>query len=127
MINIVFEKDKINLAHCENLISKEQLNEVKTVIQEYTPELAVQKTGVSLSEIYQLAEDFINAKSAVWYGRLGVSAAEFGGLCHWAINTLNILTGNFDQAGGAMWSQPCLLYTSPSPRDGLLSRMPSSA
>ena len=27
----------------------------------------------------------------------------------------------------AMVSQPCLLYTSPSPRDGLLSRMPSSA
>ena len=24
-------------------------------------------------------------------------------------------------------SHPCLLYTSPSPRDGLLSRMPSSA
>ena len=25
------------------------------------------------------------------------------------------------------WLNPCLLYTSPSPRDGLLSRMPSSA
>ena len=25
------------------------------------------------------------------------------------------------------WSKNCLLYTSPSPRDGLLSRMPSSA
>ena len=25
------------------------------------------------------------------------------------------------------FTQPCLLYTSPSPRDGLLSRMPSSA
>ena len=25
------------------------------------------------------------------------------------------------------WSLGCLLYTSPSPRDGLLSRMPSSA
>ena len=24
-------------------------------------------------------------------------------------------------------TNPCLLYTSPSPRDGLLSRMPSSA
>ena len=24
-------------------------------------------------------------------------------------------------------NKPCLLYTSPSPRDGLLSRMPSSA
>ena len=27
----------------------------------------------------------------------------------------------------AIWSLICLLYTSPSPRDGLLSRMPSSA
>ena len=25
------------------------------------------------------------------------------------------------------WIEVCLLYTSPSPRDGLLSRMPSSA
>ena len=25
------------------------------------------------------------------------------------------------------WAESCLLYTSPSPRDGLLSRMPSSA
>ena len=28
---------------------------------------------------------------------------------------------------GAMVASTCLLYTSPSPRDGLLSRMPSSA
>ena len=25
------------------------------------------------------------------------------------------------------WHQPCLLYTSPSPRDATLSRMPASA
>ena len=31
--------------------------------------------------------------------------------------------GNWFQSS---W-RPCLLYTSPSPRDGLLSRMPSSA
>src|SRR5680860_801293 len=29
--------------------------------------------------------------------------------------------------GGAFCAVSCLLYTSPSPRDGLLSRMPSSA
>ena len=27
----------------------------------------------------------------------------------------------------SVWTADCLLYTSPSPRDGLLSRMPSSA
>ena len=31
------------------------------------------------------------------------------------------------QASGRASLSPCLLYTSPSPRDGLLSRMPSSA
>ena len=34
------------------------------------------------------------------------------------INTPDIIKKGFDS---------CLLYTSPSPRDGLLSRMPSSA
>ena len=35
------------------------------------------------------------------------------------------LTENVDEGSGAVMA--CLLYTSPSPRDGLLSRMPSSA
>ena len=32
-----------------------------------------------------------------------------------------------DKVDCALWDDGCLLYTSPSPRDGLLSRMPSSA
>src|SRR5665647_2081476 len=36
--------------------------------------------------------------------------------------------GRRPQPGGDVYGlRPCLLYTSPSPRDGLLSRMPSSA
>ena len=35
------------------------------------------------------------------------------------------LSGKIDESKG--WVIDCLLYTSPSPRDGLLSRMPSSA
>ena len=34
---------------------------------------------------------------------------------------------NQDYPGTKWPGSPCLLYTSPSPRDGLLSRMPSSA
>ena len=37
---------------------------------------------------------------------------------------------NFGSGGNTdskAWKDICLLYTSPSPRDGLLSRMPSSA
>ena len=35
--------------------------------------------------------------------------------------------GGQEAAGLLPRLHPCLLYTSPSPRDGLLSRMPSSA
>ena len=41
------------------------------------------------------------------------------------LNTIGILNGIFYNAATTL--KPCLLYTSPSPRDGLLSRMPSSA
>ena len=36
------------------------------------------------------------------------------------------VTGNLTRVSRTL-AAPCLLYTSPSPRDGLLSRMPSSA
>ena len=35
--------------------------------------------------------------------------------------------GDSVKSMGMLYSLGCLLYTSPSPRDGLLSRMPSSA
>ena len=38
--------------------------------------------------------------------------------------TAQTAIATFSEVLGA---KPCLLYTSPSPRDGLLSRMPSSA
>ena len=42
-----------------------------------------------------------------------------------------VLSNDWNTLLGEQISQPtamsCLLYTSPSPRDGLLSRMPSSA
>ena len=44
-------------------------------------------------------------------------------------NILPPMVDNNNRIGNWSWDMPqsCLLYTSPSPRDGLLSRMPSSA
>ena len=42
-----------------------------------------------------------------------------------------VVSASYDPPPGVVtqttWYRSCLLYTSPSPRDGLLSRMPSSA
>jgi anaerobic selenocysteine-containing dehydrogenase len=47
-------------------------------------------------------------ESAVCYGRIGASTQAFGGLVHWLINVLNIITGNFDNPGGAMFTTPAV-------------------
>ena len=56
--------------------------------------------------IRELAREMAAAKSAVCYSRMGASTQSFGGLCQWLNNVLNILTGNFDSRGGAMFPQP---------------------
>ena len=47
------------------------------------------------------------------------------------IENIRLLPGDYNvkvsKALISEWNNTCLLYTSPSPRDGLLSRMPSSA
>ena len=60
-------------------------------------------TGIAGADIERIAIEFANAKSAVCYGRTGVSMVEFGGLCHWLIQVLNIVTGNMDEEGGMMF------------------------
>ena len=74
--------------------------------KDYSPENVEHLTGISASEIKRIAVEFANAKSAVCYGRMGVSVQKFGSLCHWLINAVNILTANFDRAGGAMFTAP---------------------
>lgn len=62
--------------------------------------------GIAESEIVRLAEEFAAAETAICYGRMGISAQEFGALNHWLINLLNILTGNLDRPGGMMFTEP---------------------
>lgn len=39
---------------------------------------------------------------------MGLSTQAHGGLCQWLINALNVVTGNFDAAGGAMFATPAV-------------------
>ena len=63
-------------------------------------------TGIGSDQIRLLAREFAAAESAVCYGRIGVSTQEFGGVCQWLINVLNLVTGNLDRPGGAMFTLP---------------------
>ena len=82
------------------------LDQVRDLVAEFPPESVAAITGIQADEIRTLAKEFANAESAVCYGRIGVSTQEFGGVCQWLINVLNIVTGNVDRAGGAMFTLP---------------------
>ena len=81
---------------------------VRELVAEVSPESVEPVTGIDPETIRDLARAFAAAPSAVCYGRLGVSTQAFGGLCQWLVNVLNIVTGNLDRAGGAMFTRPAV-------------------
>lgn len=104
LIHCVFETNNINLRHLNNMV--DGLDSLRVLAKEYPPQLVSKHIGISAEKITKLADDMIAADSAVCYSRMGASTQTFGGLCQWLTNVLNIITGNFDRAGGAMFPQP---------------------
>lgn len=82
------------------------LDTIGKLVAEFPPERVSSITGIDVHQIRLLAREFASAPSAVCYGRIGVSTQEFGALCQWLITVLNIVTGNLDRPGGAMFTRP---------------------
>jgi anaerobic selenocysteine-containing dehydrogenase len=77
-----------------------------------------QITSIPEAEITRIATEFATAESAVCYGRWGMSVQEFGGLNHYLMQMLNIVTGNLDRAGGMMFTTPAADLLSIIDNDG---------
>ncbi len=104
LLNVVFEEQ---LTHLDQLGSfTKGVETVRNVVAEFPPERVASITGIDSEQIRMLAREFAAAESAVCYGRIGVSTQEFGGVCQWLIYVLNIVTGNLDRPGGAMFALP---------------------
>jgi anaerobic selenocysteine-containing dehydrogenase len=84
------------------------VDQVGRVVAPYTPERAETASGVAAADIRRIAREFAAADGAAAYGRIGVSTAEFGTICHWAIQMLNMVTGNLDRVGGVMLTNPAI-------------------
>lgn len=106
MIQTLFAEGLVNLGHLAEFT--DGVSELQNACTAYTPEKVAAATGISAAAIRQLTREFASAESAVAYGRVGVSTQVYGGLCQWLINALNILTGNLDKKGGAMFTQPAV-------------------
>lgn len=81
---------------------------VRAAVAPFTPERAAAASGVPEATIRRVAREFATASAAVCYGRTGVSTQRFGAVCQWAVQLLNIVTGNLDRAGGSLLTHPAV-------------------
>ena len=84
------------------------IESVRLAVADITPEYAAEASGVPADEIRRITREFAAADGAAAYGRLGLSTQGFGSICQWAIQCLNILTGNFDREGGVLFTEPAV-------------------
>jgi anaerobic selenocysteine-containing dehydrogenase len=106
LLQVIFSEDLVDTERMATFC--DSIDDVRALVADVTPEMISPATGIDAEAVRDLAREFAAAPSAVCYGRLGVSTQAFGGLCQWLINVLNIATGNFDRAGGAMFTTPAV-------------------
>ena len=106
LLHVIFDQGIEEKTHLSNYLKG--LEEIKEIVKEYSTKKTALLIGIDSLEIQKIAKDFMNSKTAVCYGRMGVSTQEYGGICQWLINVLNIVTNNMDKVGGAMFTKPAI-------------------
>ena len=82
----------------------EGLDEVCELVRDYTPEEVAPATGIAAEDIRRMARELAAAERAAVYARIGTTTQEFGTHASWLVDVLNVLTGNLDREGGAMFT-----------------------
>ncbi|MEU1005578.1 molybdopterin oxidoreductase family protein [Streptomyces tibetensis] len=81
------------------------IEELSAELAEFTPEAVAEACDVEAGVIRTLARDLAAAPTAAVYGRIGSCTVPHGTLASWLVDVLNILTGNLDRPGGALFPQ----------------------
>ncbi|MFJ7255810.1 molybdopterin-dependent oxidoreductase [Streptomyces sp. NPDC098085] len=79
------------------------IDEVAEAVREFTPEAVAGVCDVDAGTIRTIARELAAARTAAVYGRIGSCTVEHGTLASWLVDVLNILTGNLDRPGGALF------------------------
>jgi len=103
IVHTLFEEGLVRLGRAEGLVNG--LAEVRAAAADFPPERVASRCGIDAATIRRLAREFSAASSAACYGRIGTTCAEFGTLASWAVDLVNVLSGNLDREGGAMFAR----------------------
>lgn len=106
MAREIFANGWVKTGHLSDHLA--DLDKAEQAVSYFTPELAAEKTGIPAETIRQLAYELAHTERAAIYGRMGISVQQFGAICQWGIQLLNIITGHLDVPGGYTFSLPAV-------------------
>ncbi|MFK0152699.1 molybdopterin oxidoreductase family protein [Streptomyces sp. NPDC090493] len=103
MAQVLFEEGLVDLGHLAP--HTEGLDGLRAGIGDFTPDAVAHATDVDAGTIRVLARELAAAPTAAVYGRIGSCTVPHGTLASWLVDVLNVLTGNLDRPGGALFPQ----------------------
>lgn len=103
MTYVLFEEKLVDLRDLAPHV--QDVEELATAVRDFTPEAASEACDVDAETIRALARELAAAPTAAVYGRIGSCTVPHGTLASWLVDVLNILTGNLDRPGGALFPQ----------------------
>jgi anaerobic selenocysteine-containing dehydrogenase len=101
MVHTLFDERLVRLRHLSDHVNG--LDAVREAVQPYAPERVAARCGIDAGTIRDLARALAAAERGAVYGRIGTCTQRFGTLASWLVDVLNILTGQLDREGGAMF------------------------
>jgi anaerobic selenocysteine-containing dehydrogenase len=79
------------------------LDAVRELAAGFAPEDVSGTCAIAAPAIRRMARELAAAPSAAVYGRIGTTTQRFGTTASWLVDVLNVVTGNLDRPGGAMF------------------------
>ncbi|POX45549.1 molybdopterin-binding oxidoreductase [Streptomyces sp. Ru71] len=103
MANVLFAEDLVRLGDLAPHV--QGVDELREALRDFTPEAVAPACDLEAGVVRTLARELAAAESAAVYGRIGSCTVPHGTLASWLVDVLNILTGNLDRPGGALFPQ----------------------
>jgi anaerobic selenocysteine-containing dehydrogenase len=125
VVHELFATGSVRLGNAEPFVDPDDVERVRAVVAEWTPERVAPVTGVDAERIKRLAAQLAQTERAVVYGRIGTCNQEFGTLASWLVDVVNTLTGHLDAVGGSMFPRASAWAMTALPMPGLEGGAPN--
>jgi anaerobic selenocysteine-containing dehydrogenase len=104
LVHVLFEEGRVSIGRLAPWV--DGVEELRALVAPFAPEVVAPVCGIAAGTTRRIARELAGAPAAAVYGRLGTHTVEFGSATAWMTAALNVLTGNFDRAGGVMTASP---------------------